>query len=220
MAWHPECRVGVIGLANGRYAGPYAAVVEATARLAASGAFPRQLRVEAHPEIWSRIRPLIDGALIGGDITPIIPSLASNVEQDRALASRAAEFTGLAAIHGRLSPEDGLTVTAPTKVSWWLRGAAGSRLGVRTLVALASTMLRLHYPYDAAAACRLPSCSLQSSRQRSKRLRSGASSPQAQPSRQRRLWPSQTSTPLNWRLWCYPCVGSHGWPVMGNGRAC
>ena len=95
MAWHPECRVGVIGLANGRYAGPYAAVVEATARLAASGAFPRQLRVEAHPEIWSRIRPLIDGALIGGDITPIIPSLASNVEQDRALASRAAEFTGL-----------------------------------------------------------------------------------------------------------------------------
>ena len=130
MAWHPECRIGVIGLANGRYAGPYSAVVEATATLAASGTFPRQLRIEAHPEICTRIRPLIDSALMDGDIRAIIPSLASNVEQDRALASRAAEFTGLAAIHGQLTPEDGLTVTAPTRVSWWLRGAAGSRVGV------------------------------------------------------------------------------------------
>jgi CubicO group peptidase (beta-lactamase class C family) len=35
MAWHPESKVGVIGLANGRYGGPYGTVVKAVAAVSA-----------------------------------------------------------------------------------------------------------------------------------------------------------------------------------------
>jgi hypothetical protein len=135
MVWHPECRVGVVGLANGRYAGPYTAVVDACAALVASGRYPHGLDVASHRDVGTRIRPVIDQALMSGDFALIMPLLSANVAQDEELSRRAEKVAGLAAIHGELTSEDDvLEVSAPTKVRWWLAGQNRSRVSIAIML--------------------------------------------------------------------------------------
>jgi len=130
MTWHPVSRIGVIALANGRYAGPGGAVGGALAALVARS-LPH-LRMEAHPALWG-IQQTINDALAAGDFTPIKPLLAGNVALDEDLSRRAAQVAGLAKIHGDLIPEDGLNLTAPMNAEWWLSGRHG-RVGVRIML--------------------------------------------------------------------------------------
>ena len=48
-------------------------------------------------------------------------------------ACAAAVFAGLSDIHGALTPEDGVSVYKPTKVTWWNRGEKG-RVGVTIMI--------------------------------------------------------------------------------------
>ena len=129
MLWHPECRVAVIGLANSRYGGPYAAV-PAAVHAAVSAGTHRVLYVAAHPDVAGRIRPVIDAALAAGDFSPVVSLLAANVDMDEALPRRAKAIARLPALHGKLTPERGIRVASPTKLGWWLRGERGGRVGV------------------------------------------------------------------------------------------
>ena len=86
MVWHPESKVGVIGLANGRYGGPYGTVVEAVEAVVAE--VPRQLSMAAHPLVAETLRPAVDAALAAGDLMALEPLLSANVDQDEELARR------------------------------------------------------------------------------------------------------------------------------------
>merc|ERR1712083_146999 len=121
MTWHPSSRIGVIALTNGRYAAPVACdkalgflVVES----------PKRLHNEAPPAVEG-IRRVINSALTAGDFASIEPLLAANVDLDKDLRHRAAQVTGLAKMHGALTPEVDLTVIVPTQVGWWLKGERG-----------------------------------------------------------------------------------------------
>lgn len=131
MAWHPESKVGIIGLANGRYGGPYDTVPQAVAAVVAQ--VPRQLMVEAHPAIAS-VRKAVDAALIAGDFTALEPMLSANIDQDEDLSRRAQAFAGLSDVHGALTPEAGISAYKPTKCSWYLSGDKGTRLGVTVMI--------------------------------------------------------------------------------------
>ena len=130
MTWHPASRIGVIALANGRYARPGGAVTEALATLVAEA--PRRLRVEPLSAI-AEIRATIDAALIAGDFDAITPLLAFNVDLDETLDRRSSQVASLATIHGILTPEADLTVMTPTQVAWWLAGEQG-RVGVEIML--------------------------------------------------------------------------------------
>jgi hypothetical protein len=91
MVWSAECKVGVIGLANGRYPGGAHGVYETTlaSLRAVVAAVPRRLAIEAHPAV-ARVRGAVDGALVRGDFTALLPLLSPNVDQDERLSRRAA----------------------------------------------------------------------------------------------------------------------------------
>ena len=52
-------------------------------------AVPRRLAIEAHPAV-ARVRGAVDGALVRGDFTALLPLLSPNVDQDERLSRRAA----------------------------------------------------------------------------------------------------------------------------------
>lgn len=131
MAWHPETKVGVIGLANGRYGGPYATVPSAVAAVVSE--VPRQLKVNPHPAIAS-VRKAVDASLIAGDFMTLEPLLSANVDQDEDLSRRAKAFAALQEVHGTLTPEEGVSAYKPTKCSWYLAGDKGTRLGVTVMI--------------------------------------------------------------------------------------
>lgn len=130
MTWHPANRIGVIALANGRYAGAPGAVAGALAALVP--ATPQRLHMEPHPAA-AEIRRTIDEALMASDFALIEPLLAGNVGLDEELSRRAGRVAGLRQLHGALTPEEGFKVTAPMNVSWWLTGEHG-RVGVRIML--------------------------------------------------------------------------------------
>lgn len=130
MTWHPASQIGVIALANGRYARPGGAVTDALAALVAEE--PRRLRVEPLPAV-AEIHATINAALIAGNFAAIEPLLALNVDLDETLERRSSLVASLAATHGALTPEDDLTVITPTQVGWWLAGEQG-RVGVEIML--------------------------------------------------------------------------------------
>ena len=130
MTWHPDAGIGVVALANGRYARPGAAVAEALALLVADA--PRRLRVEP-VDAFAAVRRAVDAALIAGDFTLVEPLLAENVALDDALDRRGARVAALAAVHGRLTPADAVRTMTPTQIAWWLDGERG-RVGVEAML--------------------------------------------------------------------------------------
>ena len=141
MIWSPESQVGVIALANGRYAGAvYGTAADAAVALVAGlGGRGSQPRLQPHPTM-AAIRATIDEALIAGDFAVIEPLLSANVDQDEALERRAKVVAGLSSIHGVLRSEvageegENVRVKSPTTIRWWLSGANGSRVGVRVML--------------------------------------------------------------------------------------
>jgi len=92
MAWHPESKVGVIGLANGRYGGPYGTVplaVKAVAAEVMEANMVVPLTIEAHASV-AEIRATIDAALMAGDFAQLEHVLSLNVDMDEELSRRGA----------------------------------------------------------------------------------------------------------------------------------
>ena len=89
MDWHPSSGVGVIGLANGRYGGPYTAVQDALAAVVAER--PSQVQLQPHTAV-SAIRSAIDNAVITGNLWLLEPLFAANVAMDEPLAERGSFF--------------------------------------------------------------------------------------------------------------------------------
>jgi hypothetical protein len=123
MRWHPATGLGVIALANGRYAGPSEPALEALELLVAAA--PAHQGVAPHPAL-AALRPAIDAALAAGDAAALEPLYAGNVALDEALARRASRIEALPERHGSLQPEPALQTLTPTQVRWRLVGERGS----------------------------------------------------------------------------------------------
>ena len=126
MDWHPNSGVGVIGLANGRYGGPYGTVKDVVAAVVAQ--VPVQLQLQPHAAV-ADICSIINKALIDGNFWLAESLFATNLGLDEALDQRAVTVSGLEGVHGALTPEEGFTVRTPTQVGWWLHGERG-RVGI------------------------------------------------------------------------------------------
>jgi CubicO group peptidase (beta-lactamase class C family) len=129
MRWHPATGIGLIALANGRYARPSAALLPALEALVRRA--PQRTRVQPLPDVLE-LKPTIDAALAAGDLSPLLPHLADNVALDEALDRRAAAISELPTHHGSLTPGD-VTALTPTQATWWLDGERG-RVGVEVML--------------------------------------------------------------------------------------
>ncbi len=130
MRWHPATGIGVIALANGRYAGTDVPACEALEALVKRA--PRRARVEPLAAV-EPLRQEIDAAIAAGDLTPLVPLLADNVALDESLDRRAAQIAALPERHGALAPAGALQTRTPTQVRWWLAGERG-RVGVEIML--------------------------------------------------------------------------------------
>jgi CubicO group peptidase (beta-lactamase class C family) len=129
MRWHPATGIGLIALANGRYARPSAALLPALEALVRRA--PHRTRVQPLPAVLE-LKPVIDAALAAGDLGPLLPHLAGNVDLDEALDRRAAAISELPERHGALTPGS-VTALTPTQATWWLEGERG-RVGVEIML--------------------------------------------------------------------------------------
>jgi hypothetical protein len=129
MRWHPATGIGLIALANGRYARPSAALLPALEALVRRA--PHRTRVAPLPAAVE-LKLQIDAALAAGDLTPLLPHLAVNIDLDEALDRRAALFAELPARHGALTSGEATALT-PSQVTWWLEGERG-RVGVEIML--------------------------------------------------------------------------------------
>ena len=136
MRWHPATGIGVIALANGRYARPAetaAAVLEDLVRRA-----PARAACLPHPA-FAEVMDRVDAALAAGDLARLEPLLAPNVALDEALERRAARIAALPAAHGALRRSGTPRVATPTEIAWLLEGERGS-------VAVAAMLTPEHPP--------------------------------------------------------------------------
>jgi serine-type D-Ala-D-Ala carboxypeptidase/endopeptidase len=139
MRWHPASGLGVITLANGRYAPatflardilgglvlpePVLAARPAT-RPATRGTEPAAPTVAA--------RAVVERLLAGWDQAAAAQLFAMNVELDEPLERRRAEIERIRARHGQLSEDhtEAPVSETPFHLAWWLRGERGGRVRV------------------------------------------------------------------------------------------
>jgi len=134
MRWHPASGLGVIALANGRYA---------PASLLARELLGVLLQAEVVPVRRTRpggatraARTAVDRLIAAWDDELAAELLAMNVELDEPVASRKAVLERIRERHGALTPDPavaGQSLTSFHKV-WWLRGSRGGRVRVEILL--------------------------------------------------------------------------------------
>jgi len=125
MRWHPSSGLGVIVLANGRYAPAAVLGRELIVALLEAEAAPTR-RVVATPATLDA-RAAIERLIEAWDEDLADRVFAMNVDLDEPLARRRATLEGLRSIHGPLRPDpDEATVSrSPFNLEWWLRGERG-----------------------------------------------------------------------------------------------
>jgi CubicO group peptidase (beta-lactamase class C family) len=130
MRWHPATRIGIVALANGRYApvwDPAAAALGQVVEALSGRRCPPPAATA-----FAAAQDAVDG-LLGEWDDDLVAGFAPNVELDEPIARRRAEAARLAATHGRLRRAGGVTLATPLRGSWWLSGDRGR---VRAFVAL------------------------------------------------------------------------------------
>ncbi|HXI45167.1 MAG TPA: serine hydrolase domain-containing protein [Candidatus Acidoferrales bacterium] len=134
MRWHPPSGLGVIALANGRYANSAALAGEMLIALLEAEAAPSRRVAAAPPTLAARaaVETLLerwDDALAGR-------LFAMNVELDEPLRRRRAAIEKLRDTHGRLTPDpaEPPVANSPFDLAWWLRGERGGRVKVELLL--------------------------------------------------------------------------------------
>jgi CubicO group peptidase (beta-lactamase class C family) len=125
MRWHPASGLGVIVLANGRYA-PAARLGWdlLTGMLQDEAAPSRRVRPDA---ATLQARDAVEGLLRVWDDGVAAELFAMNVELDEPIVRRRALAERLATTHGRLEPDESEQPVSrsPFHLEWWLRGERG-----------------------------------------------------------------------------------------------
>jgi CubicO group peptidase (beta-lactamase class C family) len=125
MRWHPASGLGVIVLANGRYAPTTNLGAEVLLSLLDSEAAPvRRIRASAATE---RARATVERLIERWDEPALVRLCAMNVELDEPLEHRRSAFVKLREEHGSLrpDPEEPAVSRSPFHLAWWLRGERG-----------------------------------------------------------------------------------------------
>jgi len=134
MRWQPASGLGVIVLANHRYAPATLLAKELLATLAAGhAAAPRMLTAtRATDQARAAVQQLLDGW--DDDLAASI--FASNVDLDEPLSMRRQTIERLRDVHGRLTPdpEEAVVVTSPYGMEWWMIGELGGRVRLEILM--------------------------------------------------------------------------------------
>jgi CubicO group peptidase (beta-lactamase class C family) len=125
MRWHPATGLGVLALANARYAGVHGPTAEALRALVRSGAVAPRRVVPANAT--ARLREAADRLIATWDDDLADAVFAPNMDLDEPRERRRAQ---LAAVAERVSPavpdgDDPPTSDSPSHVRWWLRGERG-----------------------------------------------------------------------------------------------
>ena len=125
MRWHPASGLGVVALANARYA-PVGRLTLEALRILVPSAAGRIRRPAPWPET-AAARGAVERLLASWDDEVANGLFAMNVELDEPLADRRAAFEKLRASHGALTPDEPGTETTygPSHQEWWLRGERG-----------------------------------------------------------------------------------------------
>ena len=135
MRWHGASGLGVIVLANHRYAPSTLLGHELLSSLLTADVAPAR-----------RIRPAASTAAARADVERLLEAwddeiagrlFAMNVELDEPLAQRRAAIERLRASHGPLHPDPGLPDESdtPLHVAWWLAGERGGRVRIEVRMA-------------------------------------------------------------------------------------
>jgi len=132
MVWHPESGIGVIGLANGRYGGPYRDTQRMLLTLLDAADAPARAVVvpPTARERYDAVDRLVDAW--DDDLADAIVS--ANVDLDVPRSLRRSELAdAVAAVGAALGPREDVDVRTPSSVVWWRRGSRG-RLRVEVLL--------------------------------------------------------------------------------------
>ena len=125
MRWHPASGIGVVGLANGRYAGIADACREVLDLLV-----DRDVALSRRPATWPatlEARGSIERLLEDWDDELAGRLFATNVDLDEPIGRRHAAIETIREVHGRLTPDDAEPVVSwsPAHLQWWLSGERG-----------------------------------------------------------------------------------------------
>ena len=125
MRWHPASGLGVVVLANGRYAPATPLGKDLLEALLAADAAPIR-RVRPVPATEAA-RATIERLLERWDDAAVDRLCSMNVELDEPIARRRAVFEKLRASHGSLRPDPDAPAESfsPFHLSWWMRGERG-----------------------------------------------------------------------------------------------
>jgi CubicO group peptidase (beta-lactamase class C family) len=125
MRWHPASGVGVIALANGRYA-PATALGRALIDALLEADVAPVRRIVPGPATLAA-RTAVEALLESWDDDRASRSFAMNVELDEPLARRRAAVERLRSAHGRLERDESepAVSSTPFHLEWWLRGERG-----------------------------------------------------------------------------------------------
>lgn len=125
MAWHPGTGLGVIGLANLRYAPIRTVVAEMLAMLVRAEVAPRR-RVVPAPAV-AAFRPLVEGLLGRWDDGVADAAFAMNMDLDEPRDVRRSAAEKLAAELGPFQQDPARPdhSASPADLTWWLRGERG-----------------------------------------------------------------------------------------------
>ena len=134
MRWHPASGLGVIVLANHRYAPATLLGNELLSSLIEAGVAPARPIRPAPPTVAARTD--VERLLANWDDAIANRLFAMNVELDEPLDHRRAEMTRIRERHGQLGPDPRLPAESatPLELSWWLVGEHGGRVRVEILL--------------------------------------------------------------------------------------
>ena len=124
MVWHPASGLGVVGLANARYAGPYRMTrVALSALLEELDAPARVVRPTAAA---SSARSRVDDLLSAWDDAVASDLFAPNVDGDLPRERRRADLaTAVESVGGLTGPAYDVTAHAASRLVWWRPGERG-----------------------------------------------------------------------------------------------
>ncbi|HEX7950489.1 MAG TPA: serine hydrolase domain-containing protein [Candidatus Limnocylindrales bacterium] len=125
MRWHAPSGLGVVVLANGRYAPSSLLARDLLLSLLDAEAVPsRRVRANA---VTEAARTAVEGLLERWDDAVAESLFAMNVELDEPLALRRDALARLLAVHGQLVPDPAEEPVShsPFQLAWWMRGERG-----------------------------------------------------------------------------------------------
>jgi hypothetical protein len=124
MVWHHETGIGVIGLANGRYGGPYRDTQRML--LALLDAADAPARTVSVPAPAARLYDDVDRVVEAWDDALLDAIVAANVDDDVPRDVRRREVAeAVATVGGELGPREEVGARTPSGAVWWRRGPFG-----------------------------------------------------------------------------------------------